>query len=717
MKHFSFFFLFLINLFSLNSMLWAFDPACEGNRLIEDLLIVEQINTRLNDRLPVTYNHLLQGGYFNMPSARMGNEGEVGFGYSSVPPYRNYNLRFQLTDFLELSGNYRIFKGVDDPVLTPLGFGDFSDKGANVKISLFNPELSYYKLPGLAIGFEDFLGTRSFKSQYIVLTQVLLNYNAEISLGYGRERIKGFFGGFAWFPFRQSTSEYLRGLSFALEYDATPYKDKDIEPHPKGRVKKSPLNIGVKYRLWDSIDMSLSYIRGDALAFSVSAFYNFGYSKGLVPKIEDPLPYRSPINREPVGFLRPKDALVHDFIYAMQLQGFNLTEMWLSTDACCQKILRLTLINFAYRNPKDMRQRLDAILSALTPEDIDQVIVGIETDGITIQEYHYNMEYVRKYAYNQIGFYELDILTPIREASSPTPYQSTLLFYQKKSAWNIELLPKTHTLFGSSKGKFKYALGLSVTLNGFLPQDLFYTLSFGYFFASNLYDISDTDRLNPSQLINVRTDIINYYKQKSITIDQAYLQKISNWGKGFYTRSSIGHFDQAYGGVAFECLYYPVASRWAIGVEGALLKKRRSEGISFSNKIRKLENFQPTYQRFLGSQYFLSLYYDWKETGLEFKVSGGKFLANDIGIRYELSRYFPSGLRLSFWYTVTNANDIINGERYFDKGIAFSVPLDIFYTRSSRTYWGYGMSAWLRDVGAKAYTGNELYYILNDQRQ
>jgi Exopolysaccharide biosynthesis protein YbjH len=152
--------------------------------LMEDLLIVNYWNQRLNEKFPISYNHLLQGGYFSMPSARMGKEGEIGIGYGYVPPYILYNARFQLVNFLEISGNYRIFKGVADPVLTRAGFGDFSDKGANLKLSLFSAEESRYQLPGLAIGLEDFIGTKAFRACYVVLTKVFLKQNLEITLGF-----------------------------------------------------------------------------------------------------------------------------------------------------------------------------------------------------------------------------------------------------------------------------------------------------------------------------------------------------------------------------------------------------------------------------------------------------------------------------------------------------------------------------------------------------
>ncbi|MBA3603643.1 MAG: YjbH domain-containing protein, partial [Parachlamydiaceae bacterium] len=115
--------------------------------------------------------------------------------------------------------------------------------------------------------------------------------------------------------------------------------------------------------------------------------------------------------------------------------------------------------------------------------------------------------------------------------------------------------------------------------------------------------------------------------------------------------------------------------------------------------------------------YFFNVFYDWKEAKLDLRVKVGKFLANDFGARYEISRYFSSGLRITLWYTQTNGHDKVNGQTYYDKGIAFTMPLDFLSTRSSRGTWGYGMSAWLRDVGASSFTGQELYYMLNDNRK
>jgi hypothetical protein len=686
------------------------------SNLLKDLLIVNYWNQRLNERFPVLFDHILQGGYFSMPSARMGKEGEIGVGYGYIPPYINYSLRFQIVDFLEISGTYRIFKGVPDPVLTPLGFGDFSDKGANLKFSIFSAEDSHYRLPGLAIGLEDFIGTKAFKAYYVVMTQVFLKQNLEISFGFGAHRIHKWFGGMSWMPFRRTSWNYLKGLAFVLEYDAIPYKDETIEKHPEGRIKHTPWQLGLKYRLWDCLDFSIAYIRGDKLAFTASTFYNFGTTKGFIPKIEDNLPYRTPVNYQPLGELRPPDVMCQEFVFAFRCQGFDLSEAWLSDDEG-RRVLRLRITNMIYREERLVRIRLNALLASLAPNDIDDIIVVIDITSIPIQELHYETAYLRLYRDKEIGNYELDTVTPIREASSPNIYTSVLLFRRNLDWFNFELLPKTRTLFGSARGKFKYALGLSFNFNGFLFNNIFYTISLGYFFLNDIKHIHGVDLINPSQIINVRTDVVNYFKPGQITVDEAYLERVWNWGKGWYTRLSVGLFEIEYGGVATEWLYYPVNSDWAIGMDFALLKKRTPEFVSFTDRVRKLDGFKEHHVPFLGTQYFLNIYYNWRCANLDFQVNIGKFLANDYGIRTEFARYFPSGLRIGFWYTYTNAHDVINGKTYHDKGIFFSVPLDIIYTRTSRSRWGYGMSAWLRDVGVTANTGGRLFDMINQERQ
>ncbi len=461
--------------------------------LFKDLMVVDAWNKRLSDRFPVFYDYALQGGYLKMPSARMGASGEVGVGYAYAHPYIHYNLRCQLFSHFEVSGNYTVFKGVEDPILSPLGFGDLSDKGANVKLALLLPEDTDYRLPGVAVGWMDFMGTQSFKAQYIVVTQVLKDYHLEISLGYGKHRIHGWFGGLQWMPLRHIPCDYLNHTCLVLEYDSIPYEDEYLEPHPNGRIKKSAWNAGVKTRLWDCLDLSLSYLRGDAWAFSASYYYNVGNFKGFLPKIDNTLPYSAPMDVEPLGCMRPETLMSQELAIAFTQQGFEVLNIGLEEDADGSKTLRIHIENTYYRDEAAVRQQFNSLVSNLVPENIDKTLVTIESEGMPLQEYVYRQPFVAMYREEDIGAYELDLITKCQEASYPVELGWQGLFCQPRDAWNIEVYPKTLSFFGSSRGKFKYALGLHVGLNGYLFNDIYYYVLLVKIFWRNMYHITGID--------------------------------------------------------------------------------------------------------------------------------------------------------------------------------------------------------------------------------
>lgn len=665
--------------------------------LFRDLMTVEQIDQSLCERMPITYNHLLQGGYFSMPSARMGDEGMFAVGYASVPPYRIWSLRFQLADRIEVTGNYRVFKGISDPILSEFGFGDKSDKGANVKIAILHPEDSDYALPGVAIGFEDFLGTRSFQSQYIVATQVIPRWNLEMSLGFGGDRINKWFGGACWLPFRKCDFPYLRNLKGIVEYDAT-RTSKD--PHPEGRERRTHWNVGVNWSPVDPVELSAGYMRGLKWAMTASLQYNIGQTPGFLPKFNAPLPYTAPVNR--CGTEETP------FAHILKEHGFRLLRY-----TPCDDLLKLHVYNCCFRSVAEMRRHLNALIAALTPSHFSCIEVILEGEGYPIQKYLYDQKHLSQYLDGEMCDPELNLITPPHNLCC-----SEITHCHKRDLLRfLRFFPRLRTLFGSARGKFKYSLGVGMGVDGFLPGDLYYSLVLGYPIWNDLEDISDVDRLNPSQLINVRTDIIRYYKRQEVRLDEGYIQKSWNMGSGLFSRLSTGYFEVQYGGVASEILYYPVNCPLAVGAEASLLFKREFEGLGFTDRVRKLDGFTPSHRHFIGTQAHFNLYYDWRNASLDFKVAIGKFLANDYGARFEVSRYFDSGLILTLWTTYTNGRDKINGETYYDKGIAFSMPLDIFYTTCSRARWGNTLSAWLRDVGVIASTGKRLYPQIRELRE
>ncbi|SCA62967.1 hypothetical protein SCG7086_AG_00210 [Chlamydiales bacterium SCGC AG-110-P3] len=685
--------------------------------LISDLCRIQAIDQRLNDRMPISYGLTANPGYLAMPSARMACPGTLTVGWARQPPYRNINVAMQVTDRIGGSFNRRHFRGVEDPILSPYGFGDFSDKGANIRLGIITPEESSYQLPGVAIGIEDFLGTRAFKSIYAVMTKVCLDYDFEISVGYGVDRINGFFAGGAWWPFRRSCYSWLEGLQFVAEWDATDYIDPAIEHHPDGRSQSSEVNLAAKWRLWNIFDISAGWIRGEELSASIHFVYGLGEMENLVPKMKEALPYTSPVNTEPIGFVRSEEALVQDFACAMDDQGFTLHEGWLSSESSGERTLRLVVYNKKYLHMAEQRLRLTCLITNLTPSDLDQVIVIVLAEGFPVQEYRFSNERLKDYRCGAISDYELTVMSPLQEATRPDACADWKL-YETGCGWMRPFIkPDVHTFFGSAAGKFKYSLGVSAGVDGFLWGDIYYNVDVAYRVYSDIEKVGSIDMVNPSQIINVDTDRVDYLKAHRIRLHEAFLQKAWNMGCGYYGRVATGYFSDLYGGVGGELLWYPVWSDLAVGLEAATLRKRKYSGLGFTDQVRKLEGMVPSYQTFHPYQYFVNAYYDWRDVQLDFKFTVGKFLARDFGIRSEIGHYFSNGLRVYLWMARTTARDIVNGVRIHDKGVGISFPLDIFKPHCSRKRWKYAMSAWHRDTSKRSPTGRDLFTMINELRR
>lgn len=691
--------------------------ADEVSLLFRDLQVVEEVNQEIKDRLPYHYNYTLMGGYFNMPSARMNDVGMVALGFSYVPPYRNYGATIQPLSRLEFGVNYRVYIGVPEPKMGAMGFGDFSDRGANLKIGVLRKEDGFPYFPEIAVGFEDFYGTKRFHSFYVVATKSFLDWNLEATLGWGKGRIKGFFGGLGWTPFRQTKIPVLNRITLLAEYDAIDYEHHRWE-HPEGRHVKSRINLGIAATLFDFLELSVSSLRGDEIAASASINYNLGDSKGLFPKVDNPPLYKAPIDTEPVGFLRSKKELAQELAFAFAEQGLNLYRIYLTTDEKGEHALWIKMINVRYRVMQDLKERIETVLAALVPTNISTVTVVIEADGAPTCEYRFRTLDLHRFREKTISDFEFETLSPMREPTRPpSRYDGSLIYHRSKRVWTFTIRPRLLTFFGSATGKFKYSAGIVGGPEGYLFDQVYYKIQGAYNIKSSMSDVGDMDMLNPSELINVRSDMVRYYQTNSGSLEEAYIQKGDYLKKGWYGRLALGYFEAAYGGVAAELLYYPVGSCWAIGFEAAGVLKRKYHGLGFTTQVRKFDGFESEKVHYIGYQYFLDLYYDFKPLQLDFKVSLGKFLARDMGARFEVGRYFSSGLRFSVWYTWTSAHDIVNNERYRDKGISFVIPFDFFLKKSSRTMIPYTLSVWLRDTGARAATGKRLYPTLHDERE
>jgi hypothetical protein len=691
----------------------------KNDSLFHDLNLLKKSSEIFNDKPPIIYNHYGQVGYFAMPSARVRNDGDLSIGYSKVSPYNNLFFGFQPFSRVEASFAYRIFTGIEDVHLSQWGFGDYADKGCNLKINFLKPEDTDYMLPGFAFGFDDFLGSKLFYSQYVVMTQEWPKYNTEATIGYGWGRIQGLFAGIALSPFRKCDS-FLKGLTLAIEHDAVNYSDPVSEPHPDGRYQKFPINFGLKYSWNKYFQISLSQMRGHIFAVSTMCTFDIGSWDGLFPKIDDPPYYKAPVNIEPIGKDRTKEYLIEDLAYALDIQGFTLIRA--SLEYCNNKLpaLRLRIVNRDYIYEPEVHKRLGYLLALLSPANISEVIVVISSQSVLCQEYRFPRKALDYYACHEMTEYELAIVSPKREVTFPKR-KPEILFDTSQKAIDWGISPLFSSYFGSSRGKFKFAADIGAYVDGFVWYDVYYKAMASYSVYTTAGDLTNYDLLNPSLVLNVHSDVISYYQRRNVRMEQIYLQKSWTHGCGFHSRVGMGFFDISMGGFTAEGLYYPVDSNWAVGLSGSVLWKRNYDNLGFMKKIRKyVADGQTSYPTWVPydylSQYFLDIYYRFNSMPIGLKLTVGQFLAGDFGMRTEVTRYFPSGLRVYAWYTFTNGHDKLNGSTYHDKGFGISMPIDVFFTHSSKTRFNYGMSAWLRDVGYRSPTGRELYEVLYNER-
>lgn len=682
---------------------------CNVDSCFEHLEKVKTVERKINESLPFVYNQMCLGGYFTMPSAKTNDVGSFAFCYSNSCPYQILSANFQYFDRLELSGNFWIFKNMLEPTFGKMGFGDDADRSANIKFVLLKKKDGFEFLPEIAIGLNDFYGSKRFFSKYIVVTKEFFNQKFEASIGYGSGRINGFFAGIFCFPFIRK-SIFFRNLGFFSELDANDYKNHAKE-HLKGRDQNFPINVGLNFSFLDVFQFSISSLRGKKIATSLTASYNIGNSKGLFPKYLDPPVFSDFSN------LKKENDFSNNLALVFKDEGLDLMNISMFVDANDKKCLSLKIVNQRYRNENILKLRIQNVLSFFSLQDYFSYIVRVESEGINLHEYIFKKEYLNSYREKKMGKFEFDALTQISDYSLKEDEKfSKILYLRKKSPYSLSIRPKVNAFFGACRGKFKYDAGFLANLDGYLFDQLYYNLQLSYIAKQASAQVGSKDIYNPSQIINVRSDFVKYFETNSFHVDNAFIQKNFNLKKAFFAKVALGYFELAYAGLAMEALYYPINSSFAISIDAANVYKRKYSGLNFQNKIRKFNNNREEFEKFIGFQYFMNLYFDIKPLDLTFKTSIGQFLAKDKGIKLELLKHFKSGFELSTWITFTDKIDIVNNKRYFDKGFSIRVPIDLFMNKSSRKRFNFKMSEWLRDVGAKSQTGKELFSIIHDER-
>ena len=668
---------------------------------------------------PVSFSDYGTVGLLNMPSARMMQEGSLAFHWSAAQPYFRgsivatpfdwFEALYKYTDINDLQySRYKAFSGGQS----------LKDKGFDVKF-VIKKESDLF--PQLAVGFRDIGGTNRFAAEYLVATKMINNFDITLGMGWGnlagRETIKnplssfsntfnvrgnsgeqGFSGDFspdAWFAGKKSSFfggfEYFPNFSsklrFKAEFDSTNFNTEGERPLPQ----KTPINYGLHYRFSNTLNFHLGFIRGNTLQFGFSVKGTFS----------DRHPYRN--KRDPIIFEETFRASIiknniakrnERALYLATLDRLKKNDIYLQAAEISNDEIHVVYSQGKHQHSLRAAGRTAQLINQLANDEIQTIKIShlngpaiMNTVEIprfylkqTIPDRDYqSMQYVTKIYQEDIDWEEFEYV--------PTPILPSV-------KWGIAPAVRSH--IGGPDGFYFGELYLRGDARVLFTRNIQLTAMSSFSIGDNFKRLKLP---SDSVLPHVRTDIVQYLKKGTgFNITRLQLDYLAQPAQSFYSRLSVGIFEEMFAGIGAEVLYRPFGSPLAIGLEVIDAYQRDYDQMFDLRDYNILTGF-------------LTTYYKHDPSNILFTLKGGRFLAGDSGVTFDFSRRFKSGFYVGAFITKTDVSAEEFGEGSFDKGFYFSFPIDIFLNSYSAGRTAFGLKPLTRDGGASVITGSSLYGI------
>jgi hypothetical protein len=244
---------------------------------------------RAEDAVPPLRDTYGEIGLLDTPSARMAPDGQLALTIGALPGTQRYNFSFQAFPWLESSFRYSHISNYQGPG-TPL-----FDRSLEMKLRLSRED---DVLPEISVGIRDLLGTGVYSAEYLVASKRYGNFDLTLGGGWGRLADTGalpnpFAKVFSSFGTRKDQATPTGGtfdfgaffhgpkmgvfggvdwhspipdLDLILEYSSDRYN----RENEVGFRVRSPVNVGLAYRLFDNVGVSAGWMYGSGYGLSVS---------------------------------------------------------------------------------------------------------------------------------------------------------------------------------------------------------------------------------------------------------------------------------------------------------------------------------------------------------------------------------------------------------------------------------------------------------------
>lgn len=624
-------------------------------------------------------------GLMEIPTARVLDDGEVRFGYAQADPYRWYTGGMGIFPGLELSGRFTEVSNI--PTRLGPSYGAYKDKAFDLKYQIL-PESKL--LPALAVGLHDFHGTQLYEAQYLTLSRQI--FPLDFTFGLGRKRLKssttfplwddlGIFGGIEW--------AVNRNVHLMAEYNPIEYeKDKrSARGVPEGA--NSPINLGLRIKILEGVDLGVSYQRGDTIGFMCQLHTLLG--EPLLPKRPDPA-LQYPVDRRPFNKRDPKK-MVEQIHQAIKKAGFKDVSVYTNGTG-----LTAEFENTRYLSEKKAAGRALRILLFHSPENTKMLTVILKRRQIPLLSVSVRPDHLEAFLYNRIKkevFLKLVNIEPAKPApeQAPDPVASTK--EDQKFNFRYGIKPDLQTLLNDPSGVFKYRPGIKPYFISSLWKGAAFYARYDIPFYSNI------SSSNTPELGAVRTDAW-LYKDRNYSFDKLMVDQVFKISPQIFGRLSGGYLEKMYAGAGAEILTFPGLGNLALGLETDWVKKRERHS-QFD-----LLDFEA--HTILGS-----ISYHIPQIAVTLSTRYGRFLAGDKGCVLDVSRQYNTGATVGFWYSFTDTDHMTGFNKgYNDKGVYLTLPARMFLERDSNLKYNYSIAPWTRDVAATVSRWQSLFDLTND---
>lgn len=672
-------------------------------------------------------------GLIQMPSGRMADEGAFSFGYNDNSEYTFYTISLQLMPWLETTIRYT---QVEDLLYSNSesfsGDTKYADKGIDAKLRLLKED---QWLPEVSVGLRDLGGTGLFDGEFLAATKRFSTdhygeFDVTLGLGWGYFGTRGnisnplcnaadrfcnrisetadnggsidyqrwFTGPASLFAGVEYQTPY-EPLRLKLEYDGNNYSQ-DV-PVTRGGVDmtpKSPWNFGAVYEVSDGFDLRLSYERGTTVALGFVLSTNLNTLKS--PWIDNELPT---MGTDQAATLNDVDwpALDREL---EDIAGYKTSKVYQQNDA-----VTFVTQQTKYRDRDVATERAAAVMANHLPTNVSAYKIIEESNNIPVKSTKVSARAYRKIA--AVDYFNPSIKDAIIELPPEDINDDPL--YENVERFNYGFSPNLSQSFGGPESFYIY----SITMKGGASYWLSRNLELSSSVSINLLD--NYDKLNfdtPSDGTSnyrVRTLVRAYVRDNDANLNNLQLTWFDRYGSNWYQQIYGGYLETMFAGVGTEVLYRQPNSNWAIGADVNAISQRDPDSVfgifsdenAYGNGTKVLAR---------GTTGHLSFYYQPEWSFLEdtlFRIDVGKFLAADVGARFDFSKQFDSGMIIGAYASRTNMSAEDFGEGSFTKGFYLSIPFDTVSLKPTNSRGNLNWQPITRDGGQMLGKRNSLYGI------